>query len=126
MITNFNIFENQETPDLRRLSSYVRCIKDYNTSDIKKSKIINKPQYFHKGDIYKVTGLYGDPQGAIEKYGIMDYIPIELINAIVINYQDFNFKNKKRISYGDNFWEYFELLTPEEDQVYKDSDKYNL
>ena len=86
MITKFNIFESEKTPDLRRFSTYVRCIKDY---------FYENKLFFSKGNVYKVDGLYGDAQGAVEKYGIQDYVPVELIEAIIIssNNEKFRFSN---------------------------------
>lgn len=70
------------------------CIKDYKTSN----------NIFKKDSIYNVTGLYGDPQGAIEKYGMYDYVPIVCISKVVIsdeNEQKFTFRVTDFLNYFD-------------------------
>jgi hypothetical protein len=103
------LFEDFNTPDLRRMSEYVKCIKNCGPN-------------FKKGAYYKITGMYGDPQGAIEKYRIYDYVPVELIHRVII-VDHFDLKKSFKIK---SFLEYFEILEPEEDNFIKDTKKYNI
>ena len=59
------LFENFDKPDLRKMSNIVRCIKSIKS--------------FKKGNYYKVDGINGDPERAIEEFGINDYVPVECI-----------------------------------------------
>lgn len=79
MITKFNIFESKKKPDLRRMSEYVKCIKCIRDISEKKNNFI-----FKKDQIYKITCMWGDPESAIEKYGINNYLPIECISGVEI------------------------------------------
>jgi hypothetical protein len=115
MITRFKIFESN-FPDLRLITDLVRCIKNYNT-------------IFKKGEVYEVVGTYGNPQRAIEEFGIKQGMPMECISTIVIkNNKDkaFNFKNNSSVKIWGKFSDYFELLTDEEMKYYRDVKKYNL
>ena len=95
MITLFEDFKN---PDLRRIGKFVLCIKDYEDK-------------FTEGKYYKVRGYFGDPQGAIEKYGINDYLPVECIYRIKItdNDGDFDYFKIKIENDLPSFFEYFEI-----------------
>lgn len=99
MITLFEKFNN---PDLRKMSTYVLCIKTYKS-------------VFKKDSYYKVDGMYGDPQGAIEKYNIRDYVPLECISRVLIvddNNKKVNFKvseNYNRMADQPSFYEYFDI-----------------
>ena len=80
MITIFESFIN---PDLRKMSEYVLCIKDFHLYDFtendrRRKKFAN----FNKGKFYKIKNYYGDPQAAIEMYDIYDYTPIECIGRV--------------------------------------------
>ena len=120
MITKFKIFENKE-PDLRRLGKWFKCIKNYK-------------EIFIKDNIYKVHKVYGDPQRAIEEFGKNNYIPLECISTIVLvgqNNRNYKFWNNESIYSKDresigNIWEYFELLSEEEEKQQEDIEKYNL
>ena len=109
------LFENFNNPDLRRIGKYILCIKDYYYPTL--------PGHFTKDKYYKVRGFYGDPQGAIEKYGINDYLPVECIYRVVIfddNNEEQNFKINV-IKYLPAFFDYFEI--PEfSDKI----DKFNI
>lgn len=116
MITKFNNFENK--PDLRMIGEVVKCIKTI-------------PKNFKEGNYYKVSGMYGDPQRAIEEFGINDYLPVECVSKIII-LNDKNIKkeflvNKKYYKtvgstiYDLDFFEYFEIQEFEENRK-----KYNL
>ncbi len=110
MITKFNIFENI-TPDLRQISEYVKCIKNFK-------------KIFKKDKIYKIKGIFGDPQGAIEKYNIIDYVPIECIFKVEIYGGDDNKTYNFYVGQKNNqekFFHYFEIM--EESNIAK---KYNL
>jgi len=105
-------------PDLRKIGQYVLCI-----NDIRRARVKNE-YYFKKGDYYKVTNFTGDPQGAIEKYGINDYLPVECISTVFIVGEDnkgheFWIKSQHPSIY--NFFKYFEI--PE---FTENIDKYNL
>jgi hypothetical protein len=109
-------YENNWKPDLREMSEYVKCIKDFR---------IYKGFEFKKGEIYRVVKMFGDPQNAIEEYGINDYLPVQCIHKIWIettsrkNIYQFNFN----VTNEDfpNFFDYFEII--EEMTAAK---KYNL
>lgn len=115
MITKFKIFESKN-PDLRAMSEYVRCVKDTTG--------------FRKDNIYKVIKQFGDPQRAIEEFGINDYMPLECISAVHI---EDDIKSTSRFIVNDYYnnkeWEktyryfldYFEPM--EEANIGK---KYNL
>jgi hypothetical protein len=103
------LFEDFNKPDLRKMSTYVLCIKNCGPN-------------FKKGAYYKIKGMYGDAQGAIEKYKIYDYVPIELIIKVVI-IDNFKFEKTFKIN---SFFEYFQILETEEDEFIKDTKKYNL
>lgn len=96
-------------PDLRDLGTEVRCIKNY------PNDMIYKP-YFKKGEIYNIYLKYGNPQEAIEKYGINNYLPIECTSAVVLKNQSKKVKfkvNEERYPiFKDfpDFFKYFELL----------------
>jgi len=120
MITRFKIFESNFT-DLRLITPWVKCIKNYNN-------------IFEKGEVYEVVGIYGDPQRAIE-FRIDFGMPMECINVVVIKSnkdKEFNFKivnnryNSPVIKLSGDFNEYFDLLTDEELKYYIDVKKYNL
>ena len=70
--------------------------------------------------------MYGDPQGAIEKYGIRNYVPLVCISRVLIvdgdNKVHFkvseNFNNKVNLP---SFYEYFEIA-----EFTDDTSKYNV
>jgi len=62
--------ENWVEPNLSPLPSSVRCHYSFDN--------------FIEGEIYKVDGAYGDPQRAIEEFGIDDYMPLECIGRVVL------------------------------------------
>ena len=115
------IFEKFRSPDLRKIPEVVYCIKDFYFKYIKdtqahtKGTVIN----FFKDKYYDVKGLYGDPQGSIEKYGINDYVPVELINRVVLEDEygsryEFEINlDEKFPRFGNkkfpNFFDYFEI-----------------
>lgn len=106
------LFEDFKEPDLRRIGKYVLCIKELSF-------------HFTKGKYYKVLNFDGDPQGAVEKYGINDYLPVECISRVAI-YDDYNKLKEFRINiirYADllKFFDFFEI--PE---FSEQMDKYNL
>jgi len=112
------IFENFNEPDLREIGEFVKCIKSY--------------RKLKKNNIYKIKGMRGDPQGAIEKFGINDYVPVECISMIEIDEDNIgpshkiykfgvNYKYYKNFSHLPHFFDYFELM--EESTIAK---KYNL
>lgn len=83
---------------------------------------------FKAGNIYKVVKQLGDPERAIEEFGINDYVPLECIGTVLIegeiaklNYPFF--VNGKYYGYSSSpdFSEYFEVM--EESNIGK---KYNL
>jgi len=102
------LFEDFNKPDLRKMSEYVLCIKNCGPN-------------FKKGSYYEVHGMFGNPQGAVEKYNL-EYTPIELINKVII-IDHFEFGKTFGIT---SFFEYFEILEPEENNFVKDTKKYNL
>lgn len=115
MITKFNMFENERKPDLRQMSEYVKCIKDITSPYF---KIRNKKEIyiFKKGKIYKVSGIWGDPEKAIEKYGINDYTPVECISDVEI-YGDDGQQHFFAVSQFEgrhtlhpHFFDYFEVM----------------
>lgn len=115
MITKFKLFESKK-PDLRPMSQYVECIKDI--------------EGFKKGNIYKVIKQFGDPQRAIEEFGINNYMPLECLAAVHIENDD---KSTVRFIvsnyYNNQEWEktyrYFtEYFKPMEEAFY--GKKYNL
>ena len=110
------IFENFDKPDLRKMSKIVHCIKSI--------------KYFKTGNYYKIDSMRGDPQRAIEEFGINDYLPIECISNIFIFGDDnkkysfainSKYDHKKDLFNKINFFDYFEI--PE---FAEDTDKYNL
>lgn len=111
MITIFESFNN---PDLREIGEFVKCIKSYK-------------KYFTKGNVYKVKRMLGDPQGAIEKFGINDYMPVECISMVEIAKDDktckfaVNYEQYKIMRQYPHFFDYFDLM--EESTIAK---KYNL
>jgi len=105
------LFEDYNSPDLRKMSTLVLCTKNY-------KKIVSDDVIkFEKGKAYKVLGMYGDPQGAIEKYGIVSYVPIECIHRVIM----FDNENIKFSFDIDNFLKHFEIL-----DIPKDVEKYNI
>ena len=64
------IFENFNNPDLRKMSKFVRCIKPIKS--------------FNSGNFYKVDGMKGDPERAINEFGLNDYLPVECISNIFL------------------------------------------
>ena len=108
------IFENYNNPDLRRVDDYVMCIKNYKNKDI----------IFEKGKSYKVIGFYGDPQGSIEKFGIIGYLPLESIHKVIMFDDD---KNKQEFHVNG----YYKHLPVFLDYFYvqeftNDAHKYNI
>jgi len=110
------IFENFYKPDLRKMSKFVRCIKSIKS--------------FSPGNYYKVDGTRGDPERAINEFGLNDYLPVECISNIFLLGDDnkkysfmvnSKYAHKKDIFNHINFFEYFEI--PE---FTEDVDKYNL
>ena len=107
-------FESFEKPDLRKMRKIVLCIKDFKKSGV----------FFNKGEYYKVNCMYGDPQGAVEKYGIYDYVPVELIGKIVVEDKSGNkykFPNGSGDDYVPLFFDYFDIP-----DFVEDVEKYNL
>ena len=113
MITKLNEYNSE--PDLREMTPYVKCIK---------------PIYLFKvGEIYKVKHMTGDPQGAIEKYGINDYVPLVCIYFIRIEFEKgsnhlfaVNKHNKdNKMVVVEEFLNYFELFDES-----KEAEKYNF
>jgi len=108
------IFEDFKKPDLRKIGKYVLCIKDHKNS-------------FTEGKYYKVDGMFGDPQRAINEFGMNDYMPVECISKIFIlndkNRREEFFVNRKYYKnagfdiYSKDFFKYFEITEIE---------KYNL
>jgi len=104
-------------PDLRKIGKGVYCKKDYMNKDIR----------FTKGFYYYVKGAYGDPHGAIEKYNIKSYLPVECISVVILeddNKRKYNFKVKPKNnthSKYDDFFEYFEI-----DDLIDKTYNYNL
>lgn len=60
----------RKEPDLRPLPSRVICHYSFSV--------------FIEGEIYDVSGAYGNPQRAIEEFGINDYMPLECISILVL------------------------------------------
>lgn len=109
------IFENFDNPDLRKMSKIVCCIKSI--------------KFFKKGNYYKVDGMNGDPERAIEEFGINDYIPIECISNVFIFYDNKKYAFTVNSKYAHKidvfkqvyFFDYFKI--PDfSDNI----DKYNL
>ena len=102
----------QNKPDLRKVGDVVKCIKDYKKN-------------FKEGSYYEISGFYGDPQRAIEEFGINDYLPIECIGRVVVvgdNKKNVEFSvNKRYLITQDKpeFFEFFEITG-------MDTKKYNL
>jgi len=105
MITNFKKYETAHNPDLRQISNYVKCFKNIYT--------------FKKGEIYKVANMMGDPQGAIEKYQINDYLPAQCISTINIEITDNGTKEQIKFKVSNdynvyagylNFFDYFDIM----------------
>jgi hypothetical protein len=108
------IFENFRKPDLRELGEFVRCIKSYNHA-------------FIENNVYKIVKAFGDPQRAIEEFGINNYVPIECVSIVHIK-DDYDIVHKFAVNYEryknwhkSHFFDYFELM--EESTIAK---KYNL
>jgi hypothetical protein len=104
-------FKEFNKPDLRQIDEVVLCIKNFY-------------DLFSKGEYYKVRNFSGVPQGAIEKYGINDYLPVECMRTIYIIGND----GKKHEFWIhsvhpsiNNFFKYFKI--PEFTNSMK---KYNL
>jgi hypothetical protein len=125
MITKFKIFENKN-PDLRRLTKWVKCIKEPPNKRYKK--------VFIENNYYEVYSTYGDPERAINEFGINDYVPMECVSTVVLvgsnnaNYKFWNNESryeKDRYAIGI-FWDYFDLITDEEEKKLEDINKYNL
>lgn len=86
--------EQTDNPDLRPITRYVMCKKTFFN-------------YYKKGKLYKVTRLQGDPQRAVEIYGINDYMPVDCVNKIYI-------KSDNGLTYcfkltPDSFFKYFDF-----------------
>jgi hypothetical protein len=114
-------YENNTLPDLRRLTNWVRCIKDPPNK--------RYGRYYMKGNIYKVESIQGDPERAIEEFKINEYLPLECISTITINGHKFRTKYQKSIFESDvigDFWSYFELLSEEEELMQNNMVKYNI
>ena len=118
MITKFNIYESttKQDPDLRIMTEYVKCIKTY--------------KKFKKGSIYKIVKQMGDPQRAIEEFGIEYGMPLECLKSVYIRDDDAElrrfivndeYENFEWLETFDYFSDYFELM--EESETSK---KYNL
>lgn len=110
------LFEDFNKPDLRKIGTFVLCVKDHK-------------KFFIEDNYYKVFGCYGDPEEAIEKYGINDYMPVECIYRIGIYTKDnhiiefkINSSVHSKLNAGfPDFFEYFEI--PENSDVI---DKFNI
>lgn len=111
IVENNDIFAN----DNRKFSEYVKCIKDYK----------KKHSHFEKDKYYKIEGIQGDVERAIDDG--LDYTPVKYTSAVYImnnnNLVPFKIQNTKyRINNQlPDFFKYFEL--PE---YVKDMEKYNL
>ncbi len=100
------LFEKFKEPDLRKIGSYVLCIK-------------NCKKNFREGKYYKVDGMFGDPQRAIEEFGNNEFVPVECISKIFIlndnNKKEEFFVNREYYKnagfdiYSKDFFEYFEI-----------------
>jgi hypothetical protein len=113
------LFENFENYDLRPITPLVRCIR-------------NLKNIFKEDKIYKVKYSSGDPQRAVEEFGMNEELPLECIKFVFIIGED-NDVHKFKIDVDadiDIFWnvepegdflEYFDLM-PES----SDAKKYNL
>jgi hypothetical protein len=62
---------------------------------------------FWRNDRFKVIELFGNPQRAVEEFGINDYLPIECVNKVVLCSIDTNMKFKIDINL---FLKYFEAV----------------
>lgn len=113
------IFEDFNNADLRKMPKYLKCIK-------------NKGLPFTKGNVYKITGMWGDPQRALEEFGIKDFMPVECISYVsVFGGDNKNHNFKVGVSYGINttfpyVFEFFEFLNEKEEKLYTTTDKYNI
>lgn len=102
-------FESHNELDLREMSEYVKCIKDF--KDV-----------FKKDEIYKIDGMWGDPESAFELG--LNYTPIEFLSTISINGYEFGVNHKRFIVYDHpKFFDYFEIMDPE---LFVAAKKYNL
>lgn len=111
MITLFEKFKNE--PDLRKIGSVIKCIKN--------------SKHFTDGHYYKVTNLYGDPQRAIEEYGINDYCPVVCISLVEIVGDDgekYNFRNSHYYNNASSIGDFFENF--EIPEFSENMDKFNL
>lgn len=126
MITEFKIFENND-PDLRKLTKWVKCIKNP-PNKIRYGNVFIKDKY------YKIYSTYGDPERAIGEYGISDYLPVGCVSTFVIvggnnhNYKFHNNESKYSRDIGciGDFWSFFDLISEEEEKRLEDIKKYNL
>jgi len=109
------LFENYNyEPDLRKMPEYVLCIRNHKNryGDIT----------FNKDSFYTVDKVYGDPQGAQEKYNL-EYTPVDLIHRVNIIDENNLHTSFKVCGWGAYplFFDYFEI--PE---FSDDIKKYNL
>ena len=109
------INEEQDQPDLRRMTGKVRCIK------------INQMSFVaEKGKIYNLGRMFGDPQRAVEEFGINDYLPIQCISKVEINNYPYRVSDDYNIGRGlPSFFEYFELLDNLKKITRPDMDLFN-
>jgi len=119
-------FEKFEEYYMQRVSPFVKCIKSL------KSKSITKDSY------YKIDGYYGDPQRAMEEFGINDYLPLDCISGMVIvndKKEKEIFKNNRTVKGYNNqfnservpiFFNYFKMIEGEELEMVINVNKYNL
>jgi len=109
------INENLNDPDLRRIHGSVKCIKSI-------------PRLFTKNKNYKIKGLYGDPQRAVEEFGINNYLPVDCMSAIEIFSNTgslINFRVSNRYGFFKNirsFFEFFEIIEVEDKRRIKHLD----
>ena len=105
------------------MSEDIPCIKNFHLYDFTENDRQRKEfANFNKGKFYKIKRMYGDPQAAIEKFGIYDYVPIECIGRVEIdddngNTYSFAINQKYRTSTTERFFDYFEII---------ETEKYNL
>ena len=101
--------------DLRNVGRSVKCIKSLTSLS---------GDVFIKKRFYDVISMHGDPQGAIEKFGINDYMPVECIKTISVlgtDGKEYHLKMKRSLpDYYLYFFDFFEII--EEEDEYKDED----
>jgi len=115
------------------MTHWVKCVRDYP----EKGKKI-----FNEGEVYEIDGMFGDPQRAIEEFGIEDGMPLDCISFVSIKKNEnkthhltplYTFKVSPKYEFTSSvvdvlgsFNDYFDILTKEELEYYKNIEKYNL